>query len=58
MQPHANTGDTGTQVRSLGLEDPLAKGMAARSSQYSRLENSMARGAWWAAAHGGHREST
>ena len=25
--------------------------------QYSRLENSMDRGAWWATVHGGHNES-
>ena len=25
--------------------------------QYSCLENSMDRGAWWAAVHGGHKES-
>ena len=32
------------QVRSLGWEDPLEKGMAPL--QYSCLENSMDRGAW------------
>ena len=31
-----------TQVRSLGWEDPLEKGMA------THLKNSMDRGAWWA----------
>ena len=36
-----------TWVRSLGWEDPLEKGMATHS-QYSCLENSMDRGAWWA----------
>ena len=35
-------------VRSLDQEDPLEKGMATHSS-YSCLENSMDRGAWWAA---------
>ena len=35
-----------TQVQSLGWEDPLEKGMATHSSQYSCLENSMDRGAW------------
>ena len=37
------------QVRSLGWEDPLEKGMALH---YSCLENSMDRGAWWATVHG------
>ena len=37
-------------VRSLDQEDPLEKGMATHSS-YSCLENSMDRGAWWAAVH-------
>ena len=36
-----------TWVRSLGQEDPLEKGMAY-PLQYSCLENSMDRGAWWA----------
>ena len=40
----------GTQVRSLGQEDPLEKGMATHS--YSCLEKSMDRGAWWATVHG------
>ena len=35
-----------TWVRSLGQEDPLKKGMAAHSSKYSCLENSLDRGAW------------
>ena len=36
-----------THVRSLGQEDPLEKGMAARLPlQYSCLENPMDRGAW------------
>jgi len=39
-----------TYVRSLGWEDPLEKGMAIL--QYSCLENSMDRGAWWAIIHG------
>ena len=41
-----------TQVRFLGWEDPLEKGMA---TQYSCLENSMDRGAWWAIVHGVER---
>ena len=36
-----------TQIRSLGREDPLKKGMATYSSILA-LENSMNRGAWWA----------
>ena len=39
------------QVRSLGREDPLEKGMAGKPLQYSCLENLMDRGAWWAAVH-------
>ena len=38
-----------TRARSMGQEDPLEKGMA---TQYSCLENSMDRGAWWAIVHG------
>ena len=38
------------QVWSLGLEDPLEKGMATYSS--SCPENSKDRGAWWATIHG------
>ena len=48
-----------TQVRSLGREDPLEKEMAT-PLQYSCLENSMDRGAWWAIVHGvtkSHKES-
>ena len=37
------------RVRSLGQEDPLEEGMA---TQYSCLENSMDREAWWATVHG------
>ena len=40
-----------TWIRSLGWEDPLEKGMA-NPLQYSFLENSMDRGAWWATVHG------
>ena len=36
-----------TWVPSLDQEDSLEKGMATYSSQYSYLENSMDRGAWW-----------
>ena len=38
-----------TQVQSLGQEDRLEKGKAA---QYSCLEDSMDREAWWATVHG------
>ena len=51
-----------TWVRSLGREDPLEKGMATQGRslgegngnplQYSSLENSRDRGAWWAAVYG------
>ena len=41
-----------TRVPSLGLEDPLEKGMATHSSILG-LENSMDRGAWrdWSRVH-------
>ena len=40
------------QVQSLPCwEDPLEEGMATHSSILD-LENSMDRGAWWAAVHG------
>ena len=39
-------------LQSLGQEDPLEKGMATHSSQYSCLENSKDRGAWWATVRG------
>ena len=41
-----------TWVQSLGREDPLEKGMATQSSQYSCLENFMDRGVWRAVVHG------
>ena len=43
-----------TRVRSLGWEDALEKEMAI---QYSRLENSVDREAWWAIVHGVAKES-
>ena len=52
--PPANAGDT--RVRSLGQEDPLEWEMASLL-QYSCLENSMERGAWWATVHGVSNES-
>ena len=39
------------QVRSLGWEDPLEKGIG-NPCQYSCLENSMDRGILWATVHG------
>ena len=42
-----------TQVRSLGQEDPLEKGITLLNPlRYSCLENSMGREARWAAVHG------
>ena len=41
-----------TWVQFLGWEDPLEKGMAAHSLQYSCLENAVDRGAWQATVHG------
>ena len=40
-----------TQVRFLGQEDALEKGMT-NPLQYSCLENSMDRIPWWATVHG------
>ena len=40
-----------TRVQSLGWEDPLEEGNG-NPLQYSCLENSMDRGAWWATVHG------
>ena len=40
-----------TRVRSPGQEDPPGEGNG-NPLQYSCLENSMDRGAWWAAVHG------
>ena len=39
-----------TQIRSLGLEDPLEEGMATHSSILPWI-NPMDRGAWWATIH-------
>ena len=43
-------------VQSLGWEDPSSGGGNGNPLQYSYLENSMDRGAWWAAVWG-HEES-
>ena len=45
-----------TQVRSLGWEDPLEKGIG-NPLQYSCLGNPIDRGAWWTTVHGAARES-
>ena len=45
-----------TSVWSLDQEDPLDKGMAY-PLQYSHLENSADRGAWWTRVHGVSKES-
>ena len=39
-------------MEDLGWEDPLEKGMATHSLQYSCLENAVDRGAWQATVHG------
>ena len=44
-------GVQGIWFQSLGWEDPLEKEMTLHS-QYSCLENSMDRRAWWATVHG------
>ena len=46
-----------TWVQSLGRESALEQEMA-NPVQYSCLENSMDRGAWWAAAHGVTKDQT
>ena len=46
------------QVPSLGWEDPLEKEMATHSRKYSRLENTMDKGAWWATVHGVTKSQT
>ena len=44
-----------TWVQSLGQEDPLEKSYPL---QYSCLENSTDRGAWWATVHGVAKSQT
>ena len=41
-----------TEVQSLGRKETLEKGMATNPLQYSCLENSMDRGAWWTTVNG------
>ena len=47
-----------TWVQSLGWEDPLEKEGIGNPLQYSCLENSMDRGAWWATVHGVSKSGT
>ena len=47
-----------TWVQSLGLEDPLEKGMATHPLQYSCLEDRMERGARCATVHGVTKSQT
>ena len=44
------------EVRSMGWENPLGEGNG-NPLQYSCLENSMDREAWWATVHGVVKES-
>ena len=41
-----------TQVRALGQEDPSPGAGNGNPLQYSYMEDSMDRGAWWATVHG------
>ena len=41
-----------SQVRSLGQEDPLEKGMVTHSSILAWRIHLMVRGTWWAVVHG------
>ena len=45
-----------TEVQPLGRKETLEKGMATNPLQYSCLENSMDRGAWWATVYGGGKK--
>ena len=49
--PPANTGDIRDMGSVPGLERSPGEGNG-NSFQYSRLENSLDRGAWWATVHG------
>ena len=46
-----------TRIQSLGWEDPLGGGHG-HPLQYSCLENSMDRGAWWATVRGAANRQT
>ena len=52
----ANAGATGN-VGSIPGSERSPGGGNGNSLQYSCLENSMDRGAWWATVHVGHKES-
>ena len=45
-----------TWIQSLGWEDPLEKGWLPTSLQYSCLQISKDRGAWWTTVHGVARD--
>ena len=50
-----------TRVQSLGQEDPLESWQCQGNGnpiQYSCLENSMGKGAWWATVHGVPKSQT
>ena len=52
--------ESACNVGDLGLIPGLERSRKERNGnplQYSCLENSMDKGAWWAVVHGGHRES-
>ena len=49
----ANAGDA-SSIPGSGRSSGVGNGSPL---QYSYLENAMGGGAWWATAHGGHRES-
>ena len=50
----ASTGDVGDMGSIPGLGGSPGRGNG-NPLQYSCLENSMGRGAWWATVHGGHK---
>ena len=52
----ANAGDARDTGSTLGSRRSPEVGNG-KPLQYSCLENPMDRGAWWAAVHGGHKES-
>ena len=55
--PPAKTGDAG-DVGSITGSGRSSGGGHGNSLQYSRLGNSMDRGAWWARVHGGTKSWT
>ena len=54
--PPARAGDTREAVSIPGSGRRPGEGNGS-ALQYSCLENPVDRGAWWAAVHGGHKES-